>query len=137
MTETSSAAHQTLAARRTAPETGVDRAARDKEKQTADSRTAQGPETADAAASPRPPQTPCSADWCSRSHHRCASVAKHHKPANAAPPAPEERAPNRARRKRHPRNPAETNCPCLAEEIPAWRLHPAIHSPSANPETAR
>src|ERR1039458_3063775 len=117
MSETNSVAHQTLAVRRTSTETAADQAAPEQEKSTADTRTAQDPETPGVAAPPRPLQTPCSTDSCSKSRRLCASIAKHHKAANAAPPAPEEHAPNRSLRKRHPRNPEETNSRCPAEEI--------------------
>src|ERR1035441_557811 len=83
--------------RQTAPETGAARTARGKEKWTADTQTVPVLESAGAAKSPRPPQTPCSIDWCNRSHRLCASAAKRHMPATAAPPKPEERAPNRFR----------------------------------------
>src|ERR1017187_2293753 len=132
MSETNSAARQTPADRRTAPEMAVDRAALTKEKPTADTRTAPAPETADAAAPPRPPQTPHSADWCSRWLRLCAPSEKHHKAANAAPPAPASHVPNCSRPKLSPRNRAETNCECRAEEI---RRGQPDHSQAKLPET--
>src|ERR1019366_4631777 len=132
MSETNSAARQTPADRQTAPEMGVDRAALTKTKPTADTRTAPNPKTDDAAAPPRPPQTPHSADWCSRWLRLYAPSEKHHKAANAAPPAPASRVPNHSCPKLSPRNRAEKNCPCPAEEIPRWQ---SDHSQAKLPET--
>src|ERR1019366_1363141 len=132
MSETNSAARQTPADRQTAPEMGVDRAALKKEKQTADTRIAPAPKTADGAMWLRPPETPHSADWCSRWPRLCAPSGKHRRAANAAPPAPASRVPNHSCPKLSPRNRAEKNCPCPSEEIPTWQ---SDHSQARLPET--